>query len=290
MSASFETIGLAEKLASIARKNLGVDVSGSVVEVLGGQFASIRFNDLPKPSGFALVLTNSASRVSIETVFDNFAKPLITSMSDHTADDYAVWASLASTAESQDVRVLAEINGVPLAWSERLPSETWETFHLEVSAKVTKSHTRFETASRISLLCISLLLALMSVEESETVDGYEEINVSGLGEVEGRKMRVEINRYERSRKNRAACISIYGDDCQVCKTNFGEKYGILGRGYIEVHHRTPVSLMGSEYALSPAADLIPVCSNCHRMMHKEWPPVAPERLREIVEEERNAQT
>ena len=290
MGASFELIGIAEKLASNVRKTLGVDINGSVVEVLGGQFASIRFNDLPKPSGFSLIVTNSASKVSIETVFDNFAKPLITSMSDHTPDDYAVWASLISTAQNQGVRVLAEVNGVPLAASERLPSNTWETFHLEVSAKVTKSLPRIETASTISLLCVSLLLALMTVEEQENLEDFEELNVSGLGEVEGRKMRVEINRYERSLKNRAACINIYGHDCQVCKINFGKKYGILGRGYIEVHHRTPVSLMGSEYALSPEADLIPVCSNCHRMMHKEWPPIAPERLREIVEEERNAGT
>lgn len=288
MSGEMELSGLAERLAQSIRQTLGVDATGSVAEVLGGRFASIRLTDLPKPNGLALAITNSASKVSVETVFDNFSKPLITSMSDHTQDDYAVWASIASYAKADGVKVVAEVNGATLPVSETLPKDTWHSFHLELSTAVTKSNPRMDAAERITILAVSLLLALLTVEEPDSVESDDEISVAGLGEVEGRKMRVEINRYERSRKNRAACINIFGDSCQVCNVSFLKKYGNLGRGYIEVHHRTPVSLMGAEYALSPELDLIPVCSNCHRMMHREWPPIPPERLREIVEEETNA--
>jgi 5-methylcytosine-specific restriction protein A len=62
--------------------------------------------------------------------------------------------------------------------------------------------------------------------------------------------------------------------CEVCQFNFSESYGSRGDGYIECHHRTPVSELkpGDKIKLS---DLSLVCSNCHRMIHRRrpWPTV-----------------
>lgn len=287
MAQEMQLDALAEWLAQHVQRKLGLETQGSVAQVLGGNFASIRFADLPKPNGVSLVLTNTISRVSVETVFDNFAKPLIVSMSDHTPDDYAVWESLVLSAKSEGIKVLLEVNGHQYSDAEPLPHDTWDHFHLEVSGPIGRALPRTQAAEKVSTIAVSLLLTLMNVEEPDSVENDDEISIGNLGEVEGKKMRVAINRYERSRKNRAACINIYGAKCQVCKLDFSEMYGTLGQGYIEVHHRTPVSLMGREYALNPKRDLIPVCSNCHRMMHRKWPPISPEGLAEIVEEERN---
>lgn len=77
----------------------------------------------------------------------------------------------------------------------------------------------------------------------------------------------ESRTYERSRSNRKRAIALHGNSCVACGFNFNEYYGAeLARGFIEVHHVRPVaSLIGQEINL--ATDLVPVCSNCHSMLH-----------------------
>lgn len=54
--------------------------------------------------------------------------------------------------------------------------------------------------------------------------------------------------------------------CRVCEFNFGDRYGKVGRGFAEAHHRVP---LGSRKAkkTTALADLVTVCANCHRMLH-----------------------
>ena len=64
--------------------------------------------------------------------------------------------------------------------------------------------------------------------------------------------------------------------------DFFKIYGEHGKGYIECHHLKPVSKMneGDETKLS---DLSLVCSNCHRMIHKNkdhW--LSIEELKDIL--------
>lgn len=58
--------------------------------------------------------------------------------------------------------------------------------------------------------------------------------------------------------------------CDVCGINFQEMYGDIGSGFIEAHHTKPVSLMISNEKTN-IKDLKPVCSNCHRMLHRAQP-------------------
>jgi predicted HNH restriction endonuclease len=55
--------------------------------------------------------------------------------------------------------------------------------------------------------------------------------------------------------------------CQVCKFSFEDTYGTLGLQFAEAHHIVPLSKMG-ENILTRVSDLITVCSNCHRMLHR----------------------
>jgi 5-methylcytosine-specific restriction enzyme A len=75
-------------------------------------------------------------------------------------------------------------------------------------------------------------------------------------------------RYERNPKNRKAAIQIHGLSCVVCKFNFQKVYGKRGEDFIEVHHVNPLSTIGKEASINPETDLVPVCSNCHRMLHR----------------------
>ena len=56
-------------------------------------------------------------------------------------------------------------------------------------------------------------------------------------------------------------------ECEVCDFDFYDTYGIIGLGYIEAHHRIPVSQLGA-LKKTRVRDLALVCSNCHRILHR----------------------
>lgn len=76
-------------------------------------------------------------------------------------------------------------------------------------------------------------------------------------------------RYERNPINRARAIEIHGTSCKACGFNFENAYGELGKDFIEVHHVMPLHLTGEEIEINPKTDLVPVCSNCHRIIHRK---------------------
>jgi hypothetical protein len=60
--------------------------------------------------------------------------------------------------------------------------------------------------------------------------------------------------------------SLQSFECCVCGFDFEKTYGKLGAAFIEAHHVTPLGHGGMRE--TRVADLRPVCSNCHRMLHK----------------------
>ncbi len=96
----------------------------------------------------------------------------------------------------------------------------------------------------------------------------EETGVVPGSENEGRRVLYYTTRYERSPRNRAEAIRIQGTKCKVCGFDFSEVYGEIGEGFIEVHHITPLSSKNEVVSIDPATDLVCLCSNCHRMIHK----------------------
>jgi len=97
---------------------------------------------------------------------------------------------------------------------------------------------------------------------------------------EGSTATVEVNRYERDEAARRACLEHYGAECKVCGLHFEERYGKIGKGFIEVHHEVPLSETEGASEVDPIEDLKPVCPNCHAMLHQTDPPLAIEELRE----------
>ena len=55
--------------------------------------------------------------------------------------------------------------------------------------------------------------------------------------------------------------------CELCNFDFEEKYGEVGKGFIECHHVKPLHEFENEKT-TKLGDLILVCSNCHRMLHR----------------------
>lgn len=56
--------------------------------------------------------------------------------------------------------------------------------------------------------------------------------------------------------------------CELCSFSFEDTYGDLGIGYIEAHHIIPISKM-KPGDVTKISDLKMLCSNCHRMAHRE---------------------
>jgi len=74
--------------------------------------------------------------------------------------------------------------------------------------------------------------------------------------------------YERNPKLRKAAIKHHGTTCEVCGYNFERFYGEHGKNFIEVHHLKPINTLKNHTLINPITDMIVLCANCHRMIHK----------------------
>jgi 5-methylcytosine-specific restriction protein A len=108
--------------------------------------------------------------------------------------------------------------------------------------------------------------SIPAVKAHITMGTYGEDEREGL--FEGACGQVTHDRRERSKKARDASIRIHGYVCAVCKINFQDRYGEIGREFIHVHHISPISGRPGQYKIDPGNDLVPVCPNCHAMLHR----------------------
>jgi 5-methylcytosine-specific restriction protein A len=95
----------------------------------------------------------------------------------------------------------------------------------------------------------------------------------------GAVRQVLVNQYECDPVARAACLKRHGFRCAVCNISFEERYGDIGKDFIHVHHKKPLATCREAYRIDPVRDLMPVCPNCHAMLHTTDPPWTVEELR-----------
>jgi 5-methylcytosine-specific restriction protein A len=100
--------------------------------------------------------------------------------------------------------------------------------------------------------------------------------------IEGGTRSVLVNRYERNPVARRACLDEYGANCAVCGFDGQKTYGKEGDGLIHVHHRIEISQVRHEYEVDPINDLIPVCPNCHAMIHRRRPAYSIEEVKKML--------
>jgi 5-methylcytosine-specific restriction protein A len=101
---------------------------------------------------------------------------------------------------------------------------------------------------------------------------------------EGKAKDIVQTRYERNPEARKRCLIHYGYSCEVCLFNFEKHFGEIGKEFIHVHHINQISEIGKEYKVDPIKDLIPVCPNCHAMIHSKRPAFSIEEIKEILEQ------
>lgn len=141
----------------------------------------------------------------------------------------------------------------------------------------------------LPLVCRDMIVPIMAAM-AELI-GYDVIeDESGeQGAMEGSVLLSVVKRRERNPRNRLLCLRLHGERCACCGLEPRSVYGNAG-GIIEVHHIEPLSLLGAPRPYDPAADLVPLCPNCHRALHTRRPvPHSVGELRSLLEKRRTGE-
>jgi predicted HNH restriction endonuclease len=125
------------------------------------------------------------------------------------------------------------------------------------------------------------LLELGMINKQESKVFPEEVS-QDMRFPEGSVKKITVNAYERNQTARKLCIKYQGSICKVCNFDFERAYGALGKGFIHVHHIYDLSKAPRNYQVDPAKDLVPVCPNCHAMLHSERPAISVETLKKSL--------
>jgi 5-methylcytosine-specific restriction protein A len=208
---------------------------------------------------------------------------MIKEMGKASEPDRNIFTGITRKMSDERGSVTMMINGDPAdpfdsaAW----PPE-WERLSLTFEKSPLRINTENEEETTESLLHWGgrFTAAVVALAPLEPLEAPENLNPEGLPE--GAKIRIEVNRYERSAFNRATCIEIHGYICKACGFDFSKVYGDLGKKFIHVHHVTPISRICEGYVIDPANDLVPLCPNCHAMVHRRSPPLAIEELKSLL--------
>lgn len=216
-------------------------------------------------------------RVILELTPQLHAASMLYDMEHASEEKKQLFSSYAKALEKRGAKLSLTINGV-LVSPKDLNNEV--SYWRNLSLRVTKAPVIDEDEdNRGQVLCEwSIIVTCMVLSLLEVV----EIAVEVEGKEEGSKYEVKSNKYERNPLNRRLCLALKGYRCGICGFDFEAKYGIIGRNFIHVHHIIPVSKMGPCYKVNPAKDLIPVCPNCHAMLHRKDPPYTPEEVLEMI--------
>jgi hypothetical protein len=176
----------------------------------------------------------------------------------------------------------------PEAVTEILQSENIWTSYANACLKVLES-----PISRTNILKNQINKVRLSELETGLAGQLPEESTLSLQDTqtefpEGGIQEVTLELRKRSPLLRKQAIARYGYRCQICGFSFEEFYGDLGKGYIEVHHLTPLSDREDE-ASTRLEDVAVVCANCHRILHRNGKnPIPIETLREMVKHKRKA--
>ena len=214
----------------------------------------------------------------------NFAGELMAAMGSASEAGRSTFCSVLGACHEAGAEVHLKINGV----AKNLEDETvwlvpWRSLELDIRRGMLNINEGNPEADmrQIELWtsrAAAAVFALLPVEETK-----EDTPESVVGLPEGAKIRIEANRYERDRRNRAAALAIHGYNCSACGLDMGKLYGAIAAGMIEVHHVTPVSEVGSGYIINPKTDLIPLCPNCHAVAHRRSPPLSVTEIRLLLQ-------
>lgn len=271
------------RLAQLLSERVGLSVLVTTGVSSEGSYAEIRPSEIRANTGFVIAALLGWRHVRAEVRLESFAADLLQSMALASEEQHAQFSAIARLLAERGGRITMSVAGVlvdpeqPSTWPEE-----WNTLSLSVErTPLMIEHHDPALMEAILIFWGGSLLGMMIALLADHESGVE-ASLEHVGLPEGARQRVEVNRYERSRINRSLCIARHGTACSVCAFDFESVYGELGKEFTHVHHVVPVSRLGPGYLIDPAADLLPVCPNCHAMLHRREPPFTVDELRRRI--------
>lgn len=270
-----ETHRLAESLTT----RFGLELEVSERKVSSGHELTIYPLDIAPTISFKIEIQLGWRTINAKFKPGNYASELVHKMNAATNTQKAAFSAYSDSLISKGANIDLKINSVACDPKDQ---NLWPTdwMHIEISMKkvgvITEKNEGYDMNSVFPWASsfFGLASSLLPLEDAGITEAYDE---------EGAWRVSEVKRFERSARNRAVCIEIFGTSCQICSFDFQSTYGPLGEGFIHIHHITPLSEIGMQHQIDPRTDLIPVCPNCHAMLHRKTPALMPQELRKLLQ-------
>lgn len=157
-----------------------------------------------------------------------------------------------------DIPILAKRDG---QFIENIPSNRSSNYWRDGVRKVSE-----DIYNKILASVYREQQAIIKKEKEVMLESYDEALTSG---VEGKKNFYYTTRYERDKSLTKKAKGIHGTNCVICGFSFGQFYGPYAEGLIQIHHLVPLSTFEKAKKVNPETDLVPVCANCHIVIHKK---------------------
>ncbi|MDE2125483.1 MAG: HNH endonuclease [Armatimonadetes bacterium] len=251
----------------------------------GSRWLELRPAGHPPGQTFALRTVIGWRRIDVEFRPGNFAGELVEAMGRADESGRQTFRAVLAACRDAGADVALAVNGIATnPEDDAIWSAPWRSLDLTIRRGMLAINEGDADADmrQIELWTVraaAAVLALLPLEIDSEESGEVAPDFAGLPE--GTEARIDVNRYERDRRNRAAALAIHGYFCKACDLDMGERYGPAAAGLIEVHHVTQVSEVGPGYIIDPKSDLMPLCPNCHAVAHRRSPPFSVDELREM---------
>ena len=217
----------------------------------------------------------------------NFASELLAAMRNADETRQNAFVAVIDTCRRDGAEITLTLNGASCDPSDpEIWSQPWRSMEIVLhKGMLPINEGNVDNDASLVILwtsrMASAIMVLLPLDRERHGQSDAEPEVTGL--VEGARMQIEVNRYERDRRNRAAALAIHGYGCKACGIELDTRYGEIASGLIEVHHVTPVSKIKAGYIINPEIDLVPLCPNCHAVAHRRSPPFSVAELQELLD-------
>lgn len=263
-----------ESIVAQIRSMIGATMRGSQNPIGKREGLSFWFENYNRSNGPVFTIRPSGlKRHTVSLKFGTYAAPCIEHIQRRaTAEDYAL-----AYAFTEHLK-----NAFDLSVNDTGAVSEWQVsadLRISVTRKVSSQQCLDDIYESINSMMIPLVAAM-----AELI-GYEDENEVAdetYGDIEGSSAISFIRKRERSRRNRLLCLSIHGEKCGVCGFVTEDTYGEGMASILEVHHIEPLADIEEPKAYDPRTDLIPLCPNCHRAIHKRTPAFTPDELKGLM--------
>lgn len=236
---------------------------------------AVRLAAFPPPKGFSVRIADDYLSWSAHVVLDDLSRQLANFLGQRAGpkEDELKAAITSVKSSTQSCEIL--VSGSPLR--DEIFTGVWTDFEVKLSLSFTPEN-QLERLVEALIYAISLPLTLLQEDPLDQAP----LGDPNSPRLEGDRSSVLQNKYERSRFNRAVCLRHHGFSCKACGEKLVHKYGAIAQELIHVHHIKPVSSLGGATLVDPIHDLVPLCPNCHNVIHRENPPLSLDRLIQVI--------